>query len=265
MEIKKSKRIKRRSILILFAVICTAATIVSLVMLLSMTAEYTEGAQSYEELNQYITMPSEDPEYPVSSDSEAEACPVVDFDALRAINPDIVAWLICEDTLINYPVVQGRDNDYYLKHLFDGTRNNAGCLFVDSSNEPDFVDHNTVIYGHHMKDNSMFSVLTEYKTQSFYEEHPQMILLTPEGNYTIDLFAGYVTDVNADSWKLWFSSNAEFEEWLRETRPKSTFMSDVEASTSDRFVTLSTCSYEFDNARYVVVGKLVPIGQVLSQ
>jgi len=259
MKTKQSKWTKCRTVFTLLAAICAAAVIISLIMILSMTAEYTEGAQSYEDLNQYIIMPSEEPEPSVSPDSEPDSWPVADFDALRAINSDIVAWLICEGTNINYPVVQGTDNTYYLKHLFDGTRNSAGCLFVDSNNEPGFVDHNTVIYGHHMKDRSMFSVLTEYKTQAFYETHPQMVLLTPEGNYTIDLFAGYVTNVKADSWKLRFAGNTEFEEWLGETRSKSIFRSDVEVSTSDRFITLSTCSYEFDNARYVVVGKLVPV------
>lgn len=244
----------------LLAIGCAAMVVFSIIMLTSTISDYSEGAQAYEELTQYLTDPSAAPDTQIPPDPEPDTLPTVNFDALWAINPDIVAWLICKDTSINYPVVQGSDNDYYLKHLFDGTRNNVGCLFVDCNNEPGFVDHNTVIYGHHMKDKSMFSVLTEYKTQTFYEEHPQMILLTPEGNYTIDLFAGYVTNINADSWRRWFSNNTEFEAWIWETQLKSTFVSDAKVSSSDRFVTLSTCSYEFDNARYVVVGKLVPTG-----
>jgi len=248
----------KRILLSLLAIGCAIAVVVSIIMLISNTSDYSEGAQTYDDLTQHLTDPPMDPDAQIPPDPEPDTWPSVDFDTLRAINPDIVAWLICKDTRINYPVVQGSDNDYYLKHLFDGKRNNAGCLFVDSNNEPGFVDHNTVIYGHHMKDKSMFSTLMEYKTQDFYEKHSQMILLTPEGNYTIDLFAGYVTDVKADSWKLWFASNTEFEKWIRETQSKSTFQSEVEVSTTDRFVTLSTCSYEFDNARYVVIGKLVP-------
>jgi len=246
---------RMRILLSLLAIGCAAVVVISIIMLISNTSDYSEGAQTYEDLTRHLT----DPDVQIPPDPEPDTCPTVDFDALRVINPDIVAWLICEGTRINYPVVQGSDNDYYLKHLFDGKRNNAGCLFVDSNNEPGFVDHNTVIYGHHMKDKSMFQALTEYKTQAFYEKHPQMILLTPDGNYTIDLFAGYVTDIKADSWKLWFDSNTEFKEWLRETRSKSTFQSEVEISTADKFITLSTCSYAFDNARYVVVGKLVPV------
>lgn len=252
---QKLKFNRKRILLSLLAIGCAAIAVISIITLTSTVSEYSEGAQTYDELTQHL----KDPDDKISPESDPDIWPTVDFDALCAINPDIVAWLICKDTRINYPVVQGNDNDYYLKHLFDGKRNSAGCLFVDCNNEPGFMDHNIVIYGHHMKDKSMFSALTEYKMQAFYEKHPQMILLTPEGNYTIELFAGYVTNIKSDSWKLWFASNTEFEVWIRETRSKSTFQSEVEASTSDRFVTLSTCSYEFDNARYVVVGKLVPI------
>lgn len=227
-------------------------------MLVSTISDYIKNEQIYDELlTRHLTDPSPAPDT-VPPDSEPDIWPTVDFDALQAINPDIVAWLICEDTRINYPVVQGNGNEYYLKHLFDGTRNSAGCLFVDSGNTPGFVNPNTVIYGHHMKDKSMFASLTEYKTQAFYETHPQMILLTPEGNYTIELFAGFVTNVNADGWKPKFADNTEFEEWIQKTRSRSAFASDIEVSVSDRLVTLSTCSYEFNNARYVVVGKLIP-------
>lgn len=260
MKQNKLKFNRRQILLSLIAIGCAAMVIISIIMLMSTVSDYSECLQAYDELTQYITDPSADPDPQIPPDPEIDTLPTVNFDALRAINPDIVAWLICEDTCINYPVVQGSDNDYYLKHLFDGTRNNAGCLFVDCNNGPGFMNQNTVIYGHHMKDKSMFSVLTEYKTQAFYEEHPQMILLTPGSNYTIELFAGYVTSVKSDSWKLWFARKTEFEEWIWETRLKSTFTNDVEVSTSDRFVTLSTCSYEFNNARYVVVGKLVPVG-----
>lgn len=252
-------KITKRSIIIGCSILlCLAVVGVSLYMILGSSDEYQEGSDIYDDLTQYIVPPEPVPDESTEEPVEAERIqwPEVDFDALRAINPDIVAWLICEGTDINYPIVQGSDNAYYLKHLFNGKYNGAGCLFVDSNNEPGFIDHNTVIYGHNMKNKTMFSVLMEYKTQAFYDEHPQMFLVTPEGNYTIELFAGYVANTEEDSWKLWFSSNSEFEEWIIKTKDRSTFSSNLEVSTSDRFVTLSTCSYEFSDARYVVVGKL---------
>ena len=105
----------------------------------------------------------------------------VDFQKLLEINPDTIAWIRFPDepSQINYPVVQGNDNQYYLKHLFSGEWNGSGCIFLDSRNRADFSDRHSIIYGHHMKNGSMFSGLTEYKKQEFYDSHSVVLLLTP--------------------------------------------------------------------------------------
>ena len=110
--------------------------------------EYRAGETAYSELEQFVTLPSA-PDETVPAEIEetpAEpAWPEVDFAELAAVNPDVVAWLYGPDTGISYPVVQGEDNDYYLDHLFDGTANGAGCLFVDAACQPDLSGRNTVI------------------------------------------------------------------------------------------------------------------------
>lgn len=232
--------------------------------------EYRSGEDTYTELEAYVDIPVQAPSVPVQSEGLAQSenepeeavqeedptvWPVVDFDPLREINPDIVAWIYLEDTRINYPVVQGEDNGYYLKHMFEGSWNSAGCIFLDSRNESDFSDRHSIIYGHHMKNDTMFSGLDNYKKQEFYDSHPTILLLTPEQNYKIEVFAGYVASVEEDAWELGFTL-AGYEEWLAETKEKSCFSSQVTPKTTDRVVTLSTCSYEFDNARFVVVGIL---------
>ena len=111
---------------------------------------------------------------------EGEKAPIsVDFAALKAENPDIVAWLYSADTPINYPVVQSDDNNYYLRRLTDGSYNSNGTLFVDFRDAPDFSGFNTIIYGHRMKSKAMFGTLPGYLEQEYYEEHPVMYLLTP--------------------------------------------------------------------------------------
>jgi len=251
------------------AILCISICIFCIVRIVSTTFDYKEGSRIYTDLTKYVSIPPKNPidhspesnpipSIDVESKLEQKNLPAVDFKALQDINPDIVAWLICEDTPINYPVVQGIDNDYYLKHLFDGSSNGAGCLFVDVNNTSGFTDHNTVIYGHNMKDQSMFAFLTRYKDQAFYENHPEMVLLTPDGNYNIELFSGYMTTVEDESWKLSFSSDIEFEKWIAHTKARSSFVSYVDISRSERVITLSTCSYESSNARYIVVCKLVP-------
>ena len=110
-----------------------------------------------------------------------------------------------------YPVVQGRDNQYYLKRLFDGKWNSAGCIFLDSRNEPDFSDGHSIIYGHHMKNGTMFSGLTEYKKQEFYEGHPTILLVTPEQSIRVEIFADYVASVEDNAWEIAMGSDVEFE------------------------------------------------------
>ena len=196
------------------------------------------------------------------SDTELPVPPIeVDFDALAKINPDIAGWLYCEDTVINYPVVQAEDNEKYLRRLFDGTHNGAGTLFLDCMNASNFSGMKNIIYGHHMRNDSMFGTLTDYKKQEYYNEHPVFWLLTPDGNYRLELIAGYVT--NASDTKTYSLPRDEesFKEFVLNAIGKSTFDSDFDISELKNTVMLSTCSYEFNNARYVVIANMIPAGK----
>ena len=226
--------------------------------------ERQESADSYSELEKFISFPevppSEENDESVSTESgETELVPAgqaVNFTELTSINDDCVAWICIEGTAVNYPVVQGSDNSYYLKHLFNGKWNSAGCIFLDSRVSGAISDRHSIIYGHHMKDGTMFSGLTKYKKQAYYEEHPEGLLITPDCTYRIKFFAGYVTSVEDPSWKIGFESDAEFETWIKEAQNRSWFTSPLSPAVTDRILTLSTCSYEFDNARYVLHGIL---------
>jgi sortase B len=184
--------------------------------------------------------------------------PEVDFEGLRGVNPDFAAWLLCVGTNVNYPVVHGADNTYYLTHLFDYRQNGSGSLFIDYRNSPGFADRNTIIYGHNMRNHSMFWTLTRYRDPAFYRAHPTFRLLTSEGNYEIQLFAGYVASTENNAWRVHFSSDDDFLEWVGARKGYSAFASDVSVEAGDRVVTLSTCAYDFNDARYVLFGKLVP-------
>jgi sortase B len=185
--------------------------------------------------------------------------PDVDFDGLRGVNPDFAAWFMCSGTNINYPVVHGTDNVYYLTHMFDNKANAAGALFIDYRNKLGFADCNTIIYGHHMRNHSMFWTLTRYKSQAYYDAHPVMRLLTPEGNFEVQVFSGFVADTFQDAWRIFFVSGDDFLNWIQSLRQRSRFFSDVPIAENDRIITLSTCDYEFNDARYVLYGKLVPV------
>lgn len=177
-----------------------------------------------------------------------------DFDALSEINSDVIAWINIPGTALNYPVVQGDDNNYYLKHLFTKAYNVGGCVFLDCGHSPDFSDRHSVLYGHRMNDGTMFTSIQKYKDQSYYDKHSYAILLTPDKNYVIEFFSGYVTNVQDDAWNTRFSSDEKYQDWLNGLMEKSDFISAITPGPGDRVVTLSTCSHAFENARYVLHG-----------
>lgn len=198
----------------------------------------------------------------VSSGSQAGnlTAPVtVDFAGLREVNEDIIGWLYCEDTPIHYPVLQGENNDQYLRHSYDGAYNMAGSIFVEELNRGDFQDFNTIIYGHHMKNGSMFAVLDKWADQEFYEAHPVMWLLTPTQDYRIDLFSGYTTSAYAETYTVFQGNGEELNQYLARCVEQSVFQTDVELDGEAHYVVLSTCAYVFDNARNVLHGVLVPV------
>ena len=183
----------------------------------------------------------------------------VDFSALLARNSDVVGWIYSPDTVINYPVVQGSDNDYYLHRLIDGSWNPSGSIFVDTRNALCFDGRSAILYGHHMNDGSMFASIVNYKTQSYYDAHPNLYLNTPSGNYRLAVFSGFVTYADSSVYTFDFSSDAEFLDYVGKMKGFSDFSSDVTVSAADRIAVLSTCTYEYDDARYVIFAKMVPI------
>lgn len=206
-----------------------------------------------------VTPPPPPEEDSTQATEPAEQAPIaVDFEALAAENPDVIGWIYLENTCIHYPVMQSINNDYYLHRLFDKTWSWPGTPFADYRHSGDFTDFQTTVYGHNMKNGTMFAPITQYQDQSFYEENPVMWLLTPQGDYKVELIAGILTDDYgiAEMSTVGFE---EAEEFLKKIRERSTFQSEVEATPDDRYLILSTCEYQFENARYAVIGKLTPV------
>lgn len=180
----------------------------------------------------------------------------VDFTVLREQNPDVVGWIYCEGTIINYPIVQGEDNQQYLRRRYDGTKSTLGSIFLDFRNLSDFSDLNNLIYGHNIRSGQMFAPLMSYRDQAFYEEHPIMWLLTPDTAYRLDLIAGLVVPSDSEIYGI-YSYPEELMEGLEYVISHSTFTAGpVDLESVERIVTLSTCSYDFNDARYVVIGSM---------
>lgn len=249
---------KSKAPLRLLIIIFLAIALFSGYQLYSILSEYKAGEDVYDDAAQYIT--DGNAEIPTASPDPHGGIvwPGIDFEKLQAVNDDVVGWIYLENSKINYPIVLGDDNSYYLNRLYDRTYNGSGSIFMDYRNSGDFSDTHTILYGHHMNNGSMFAGIAKYKQQSYYDEHPYCLILTPEQNYKLEFFAGYVASVETDltAWDLSFDSEEDYQEWLAAAIAKSTFVSDVQPTAEDKIVTLSTCTYEFENARYVLVGVL---------
>ena len=209
------------------------------------------------------------PASPAAPAAAVELSPIdVDFNELLRECPDIVGWIYSEGTKINYPVVQcQRDNPvtadyYYLYRDIHGQYSGNGTPFLDVKCAGDFSSYNSIIYGHHMNDGSMFASIDGYRKQgdAYYQEHPVLYLNTPTQNYRVELFAGYLTDADSSTYTVSFPDTSSFLLYCQDMKAKSTFASDVVIQPGDRIVTLSTCAYDWYDARYVVQGKLVPLG-----
>ena len=168
--------------------------------------------------------------------SKPENLPEINFRALQEVNPDVIGWIYRPDTTINYPVVQGDDNAYYLKHLADGTENRNGCPFLDVQNRPDFTDDNSIIYGHHMQNGTMSAGISWYEDQSYYDEHPVMYLMTPSATYRIELFSGYITTMDSSAYMQTFGGIREHTDWLKDVSGRSDFRANLEISAYDRVI-----------------------------
>lgn len=190
-----------------------------------------------------------------------EAGDDIDFDALRKINPDVIGWLYYEDTIIDYPVVQGENNEMYLSMLFDRTWGGCGTLFADCITEAPFRQFNTIVYGHHMKDGTMFACLKELRDSEYCAKHPKLELSTPDGKFDLEIWAFLNEPADSNI----YLTNIKYEEdkqaYLDLIESLASYTTNVEVSTGDRLVMLSTCAYEFEEARYIVVCKMVPRSQ----
>lgn len=265
----KCAKSRSRRILHILMALCAAGILCSAFILISDNREYAEGDAAYEQVRQIRESPEpateqtdERPQITGDGSTEEKSnkqSDSVDFQALQKINPDVVAWITAEGTELDYPIVLGADNDYYLRHLFTGERNKLGAIFMDYRNHGDFSDRNTILYGHNMKDGSMFASLTKYKDQNYYDSFPTMELYTPAGDFTIELFAGIVADGNRESVRIDFIDDQDFQNYIDSLKKASSFESDTVVTAEDRIITLCTCSYEFNNARYALFGELTPV------
>ena len=192
--------------------------------------------------------PAEEPEDPLIPKR-------IDFEPLWAVSKNAKAWLYSPDTGLNQVVAQAKDNEYYLKHLLDGSFNVAGTLFIDSRNRGDFTDRNTIIYGHSMRNKSMFGRLIEYGDAEYCREHPFLYLYTPGNRFRLEVVASFGARDDSPYYTLpvgW----AQWEMMLKKGKEKTAWDFEISCSENDHFVTLSTCAYAVKQERWLLIARI---------
>lgn len=181
-----------------------------------------------------------------------------DFTELLETNGDTIGWILITGTSIDHPIVQASDNSYYLTHDFNHAHSNYGSIFMDYRNAADFSDNHTIIYGHNMRNGTMFHDLNEYSNQEFWDEHAFIDVYSPDGYRKWEIFSTYSTETNFDYLQTEFNSPEDYAVFINVLLSKSEWSNDgIQVTVEDRILTLSTCSNDSGNSRRVVHAKLV--------
>ncbi len=176
------------------------------------------------------------------TDTQVQLLLGLDLNALRQVNDRVLGWIRIPDTGVDYPLLRVKDNNEYLRRAWDGTANNAGCIFLECRNNVDFQDFNTLIYGHYMRNGGMFGALHRYQEQEYRDEHPYIYIATDRGVRRYEVFAAYEADVVSDTYRLYFEDDNRKQSVLDEYLARSVITSEVVPTVEDHILTLSTCT-----------------------
>lgn len=185
----------------------------------------------------------------------------VDFNNLKETNNDTIAWIYVGGTNVNYPVVQTNDNDFYLTHSFDKSKNKAGWLFMDYRNNLSNYEKNTIIYAHNMKDKTMFGSLDNLLTAEWYtEEENRIIKMSSEKSNTLwQIFSVYTIETTNDYIQTKFENNEDYQKFINLIKNRTYRNFNTQVTTNDRILTLSTCHGK--TKKLVVHAKLIKISE----
>ncbi len=226
--------------------------------------EEKNAGKEYEKLQQEVVKeepkPVEEPEPEPVSKVEIP----IDFAALQQQNPDVYAWIQVPGTEVDYPILQSsNDNTYYLNHTIDGEEKKEGAIFTENYNTKTFEDPNTVIYGHDMKNGSMFQSIHKYMDRSFFDNNRDIVIYMPDQILRYKIFAAYLTDNRHLLMNYNFWSKDEYQQYLNSIfsmRDMNAFIdTSMEVTNEDKIITLSTCYAGISTQRYLVQAVLVSI------
>lgn len=249
--------------------------VVASVNIVILSREYQKGINTYEKLGEYVTVaetsaeavaetsdetaqePSETTEQE-PEESKIEVALDIDVDALSKINEDFVGWIYYEPLELSYPIVRGTDNDYYTHYTFENEKNSSGAIFLDFLNKPDFSHFNTIIYGHNMRNGTMFGSLKKLlNDNTIVEEDPYLYVFTKDQVMMYEIFALYVTKDSSHTYDLTQTAEEQqqYVEYIKETADYYRELPELETPLVEgtKLVTLSTCHGKHGSGNRTVV------------
>lgn len=236
--------------------------VISAVGLFATITEYSVAKNEYRSLQEAV---AETPKDKNSSDDgtensvasfEPNTAIINEFQSLKSQNPDMAAWIAFDTLDISYPVMHGEDNTYYLTHTFSGKTNSSGSIFMEVGNSNDFNDCHTLLYGHNMKNGSMFGLLKKYRDEEFYQGNEFFTIYLDDRYYRYQIFSVHTVSITDPVYTIGFAANQEFSDWVEQLNRQAWYDTGTKAGIGDKVITLSTCSSS-DKVRYVVHGMRV--------
>lgn len=227
--------------------------ILVLILIYSSFSIYTKFSSYKKASETYDKVKSEYENYKLESKDNNDQ--LITSKSLSELNPNFKFWIKVDKTNIDYPVVQTTNNDHYLKYDFYNKPSDSGCIFMDYRNNA--KSKNIILYGHNMRNKTMFNNLLKFKAKDFFDKNNKIRVFKDNKEYIYEVFSVYTTDSKYDYLITNFNNPNEFKNYINNIKNKSLFKSDIKVNSNDKIITLSTCSYEFDDARTVVHAKLL--------
>lgn len=263
---------KKKPIWLILFVLFLLLLICGAVVLIIQKNDKKTANDAYEQMQEAVNDIPDKEDITISTETETQEDALagieipeknLDWDALREENQDIYAWIYVPNTTVDYPVLQHpTDNSYYLNHNIDGTSGYPGCIYTEDYNSKDFTDTNTVLYGHNLKDKTMFSSLHNFEDEDVFNQDNYIFVYTEDYVFVYQIFAAYEYDSLHLLANFDYSNEYVYQDYLDSifegTGRESNVKTDVEVTTEDKIITLSTCTSDHNsNYRYLVAGKLL--------
>lgn len=245
---EEQKRPKKKPIYTVLMLICVVVFLFALYNVVDILMEYKEIENYYKlTIDEYVEI---DKDGTINN---------VDLAKLVAKNSDVKGWIYIDGTDINYPLLQGYDNDYYLYLNYSEEYSDGGSIYIDSANKADLSDDHTIIYGHNMKNDTMFGTLNDFKTEAHKDAHPYVYILTPSGKWNkYEIFAYYRADIGDGTLSMFSNDAAQMASYVNLVSSKNYYSNTNLPTNGEKIITLSTCTEDLDdNCRNVLQAKLV--------